>query len=215
MSETGPLTSSALGSLVETGLPVGFRSALERAAADSCPLPGVVVRIGGRPVGLAACTSPDRPERSLGRGTAWLLAVWVDPGHTAGGLGRVLVRALAADLRRRGGVEALDARAPWLPRALQGGPWGEGALPAPRGFLTAVGFRPAYGVHPARLRLDLGATVPGHTTTAPPRVRGRRRAGPAVCTASRSGQLMNSSSSLSSAALGRAPTMVRTTSPPW
>jgi len=215
MSVTGPLTPAALDSLVAAGLPERVQLVLQPATGDLRPAAAVVVRTAGHPVGVAACTCPDGLPRPAGRPTAWLRAVWVAPDHAGGGLGRLLVRALVAELRRRGDVETLDARALWAPRALPVVPWGGGCSPAPRGFLVAVGFRPAHVVHPAHLRLDLQAAVPARATTAPPPSRGRRRAGPAVCTASRSGQLMNSSSSLSSAALGRAPTMVRTTSPPW
>ncbi|MCY7395777.1 MAG: GNAT family N-acetyltransferase [Nocardioides sp.] len=126
---------------------------------------GRVMLVDGRPAGYATyapaafvpgadgfATAPVSPDAVL------LTTVYVDRAHSGGGLGRMLVQAMAADLLKRdvGAVEAFgDLRGPGrLPK----GPGTRCVVPVD--FLGRVGFvtqRP----HPTtpRLRMDLRATV--------------------------------------------------------
>ncbi len=131
---------------------------------------GRVVLVDGRPVGHlvyappalvpgadAFATSPVSPDAVL------LVSGYVDPAHAGGGLGRVLVQAMARDLLGRGGIRAVEAF------GRTGGPAGPGPGPGghrvarcalPVGFLGGVGFgtqRP----HPStpRMRMDLRSAL--------------------------------------------------------
>ena len=132
---------------------------------------GRVVLVDGRAVGHlvyappafvpgadAFATSPVSPDAVL------LVSGYVDPVHAGGGLGRVLVQAMARDLLGRGGIRAVEAfgRTDLVPghgpRAWGGSQVAGCALPV--GFLGGVGFgtqRP----HPLtpRMRMDLGSVL--------------------------------------------------------
>jgi GNAT superfamily N-acetyltransferase len=91
-------------------------------------------------------TAPVSPDAVL------LSAVWVDPGHTGGGLGRMLVQGMARDLVQRGGIGAIEAF---------GDPTGRGGrCLLPVEFLGSVGFK-THRPHPTapRLRMDLRAAI--------------------------------------------------------
>lgn len=122
---------------------------------------GRVMLIDGRPVGYATyappafvpgadsfATAPVSPDAVL------LTTVYVDRAHAGGGLGRILVQAMARDLIERGvsAVEAFgDLRGPGrFPKAP-----GSGCV-APVDFLGRVGFK-THRAHPTtpRLRMDL------------------------------------------------------------
>ena len=159
-----------------------------------------------------------------------LTTAYVDPEHAGGGIGRMLVQAMARDLVQRGGIRAVEAFGDTRSR---------GGCVVSAEFLAHVGFR-THRPHPTtpRMRMDLrsaltwkdeveaalerlvGVVRPAlHRAGAPPadaRDPGRRvTSGVCVRPAWAGRQPANSSSSLSIAALGRAPTMLRTTSPPW
>ena len=81
-----------------------------------------------------------------------LTAVQVDPVHRGGGLGRMMVQAMAKDLILRGGVKAVEAFGDTRARS------GHHVVPAD--FLLAVGFsnHRAHAVNP-RMRMDLRTTI--------------------------------------------------------
>ena len=170
------------------------------------------------------------PTAPVSADAVLLTTVYVDPARTGGGLGRVLVQGMARDLIQRGDIRAVEAfghvRAP-----------GRHACTVPVDFLGSVGFKTQRPhVTTPRMRMDLRSALTWReeVESALERLVGVVRPSPQAArpptpsrvsgTASRASrelspgldQLpMNSESSLSSAALGRAPTMVRTTSPPW
>ncbi|ANH37704.1 hypothetical protein I601_1262 [Nocardioides dokdonensis FR1436] len=134
---------------------------------------GRVVLVDGRAVGhlLYAppalvpaadgfATSPVSPDAVL------LVSGYVDPAHTGGGLGRVLVQAMARDLLGRGGIGAVEAfgRATpptGSPRALLAArPGTVAGCALPVGFLSGVGFG-TVRAHPVtpRMRMDLDAAL--------------------------------------------------------
>ena len=147
MSRTAPLAPEHLEVL---RLPARATATVARVVDR--PGCGRVVLVDGAPVGVVLYPPHDRRGRPTPPGTVHLALVWIDPAQVGRGLGRVLVQAMAADLCRRGGVHAVDAQPPWAPAR----------PPAPRGFLTAVGFRPVAASAPGRLRLDLRTTLPDH-----------------------------------------------------
>lgn len=131
---------------------------------------GRAVLVDSRPVGHlvyappalvpgagAFATSPVSPDAVL------LVSGYVDPAYAGGGLGRVLVQAMARDLLERGGIRAVEA----FGRAgdTGGPPTGPedhrlARCTLPVGFLGGVGFgtqRP----HPLtpRMRMDLRSTL--------------------------------------------------------
>lgn len=127
---------------------------------------GRVVLVNDEPVGYLTYAPESFVPAASGFPTApvspdavVLTMTYVDPGHARGGLGRVLVQAMARDLVQRGDVRAIEAfgdlRGPGRPedparRCL-----------VPVDFLTSVGFlvhRPH--VSTPRLRMDLRTTVP-------------------------------------------------------
>lgn len=164
-----------------------------------------------------------------------LTTLYVAPEHRESGLGRVLVQAMAADLIERGGVRAVETfgRATWAPSR---------SCVLPVDFLAQVGFRTVRH-HPTtpRMRMDLRSAVTWReeVEAALGRLVGALRPAPAPLPETRTGSRretdegprlaarpfggccgaaadqMKSASSLRIAALGRAPTMVLTTSPPW
>jgi GNAT superfamily N-acetyltransferase len=81
-----------------------------------------------------------------------LTTAHVAPEHRGGGLGRILVQAMAKDLIKRGGVKAVEAFGDTRGRT--------GHCVVPADFLLAVGFstQRAHAVHP-RMRMDLRTTL--------------------------------------------------------
>ncbi len=121
---------------------------------------GRVVRVDDVPVGHLLWAPPVFLPGSEGFATApvssdaVLLATgYVAPEHRGGGLGRLLVQAMAKDLLRRGGIAAVEAFG-----ALGEGRPGDCVLPAD--FLLAVGFR-THRPHPVypRMRMDLSTAL--------------------------------------------------------
>lgn len=123
---------------------------------------GRVMLVDGQPVGYATyappafvpgadsfATAPVSPDAVL------LTTVYVDRAHAGGGLGRILVQAMARDLIKRGDVTAIEAfgdlRGPG--RVLQTP--GAGCV-VPVDFLGRVGFK-THRPHltTPRLRMDL------------------------------------------------------------
>lgn len=114
---------------------------------------------------------------------AVLLATgYVAPQHRGGGLGRILVQAMAKDLLRRGDIRAVEAFGDTRGHA------GHCVLPAD--FLLAVGFAThrAHAAYP-RMRMDLRSTVTWRTELEaaldrllprPVRIRAPRPANPAT-----------------------------------
>lgn len=86
-----------------------------------------------------------------------LAAAWVTPALRGGGLGRVLVQAMAKDLIGRGGIRAVEA----FGDTRSGGvPGATARCVLPADFLGAVGFAThrAHARHP-RMRMDLGSAI--------------------------------------------------------
>lgn len=88
-----------------------------------------------------------------------LTTVYVDPAHTGGGLGRLLVQAMARDLIRRGGLPAVEAFG-HLRGPRNGPPRGPGRHTVPAEFLGSVGFK-TQRPHPRtpRMRMDLRSAI--------------------------------------------------------
>ena len=123
---------------------------------------GRVVLVDDRPVGYAVYAPPSYlpgagafPTAPVSPDAVLLATVWVDPGHTGGGLGRMLVQGMARDLVKRGGLVAVEA-------------FGDTRTPVPAGtcvvpadFLGSVGFKThrPHGTTP-RMRMDLRAALP-------------------------------------------------------
>ena len=145
---------------------------------------GRVALVDDVPVGFVVYAPPAYLPGSAGFPTApvspdavLLTTVYVDPAQAGGGLGRMLVQAMARDLIQRGGVRAVEAfgdtrigrsteqargRTPQGARP-SAGPWDVGpgrrcVLPAE--FLGSVGFKTqrAHGVTP-RMRMDLRSAL--------------------------------------------------------
>lgn len=179
---------------------------------------GRVALVDDVPVGMAlyapAAFVPGaglHPTAPVSSDAVVLTALHVSPAERGAGLGRLLVRAMARDLISRGGVRAVEAF----------GARGTRAAPCllPADFLAAVGFR-THRAHPTtpRMRMDLRMAVSwkSEVEAAIERLVSGWRPRPSVEPVPRSGpQAVNSSSSLRMTDLGRAPTIVRTTSPPW
>lgn len=175
---------------------------------------GQVVLMDRRPVGHAIYapaaylpgvatfpTAPPSPDAVV------LASVHVAAEHRRGGLGRLLVQRMARDLVTRGDVGAVEAFVD--PRGRGGG------CAVPQQFLSAVGFT-TQRAHPTspRMRMDLRAalTWKDEVELAVERLLGVVRPSPSPKASGT--QAMNASSSLSIAALGLAPTIDLTTSPP-
>lgn len=97
----------------------------------------------------AHATAPVSPDAVL------LTAAYVAPGHCGGGLGRMLVQAMARDLVERGGIRAVEAFAAGGARSSSGA-----QCLVPADFLAHVGFRTRRG-HPTtpRMRMDLRSAL--------------------------------------------------------
>lgn len=119
---------------------------------------GRIALVDGDPVGLAIYapaawlpgamtlpTAPSSPDAVV------LGALWVDPQHRGGGVGRLLIQGMARDLVRRGHA-AVEAYGRAGHR--------EESCVVPVGFLSGVGFR-TQRPHPTvpRMRMDLRSTL--------------------------------------------------------
>lgn len=91
-------------------------------------------------------TSPAGPDAVL------LTTAFVDPALRGGGLGRILIQAMARDLIRRDAAAAVEAFGQTR------GPGGHCVVPA--GFLSSVGFR-TQRAHPVtpRMRMELRSAL--------------------------------------------------------
>lgn len=116
---------------------------------------GKIAYSDGLPAGYALYAPPSAVPRAAAFPTApvspdavLLTALLVRPEFTGGGLGRMLVQAVAKDLTRRG-VKAIEAFADARPD-------GESTCMIPADFLLGVGFK-TVRLHPRwpRLRLEL------------------------------------------------------------
>ncbi len=127
---------------------------------------GQVALVDGAPVGYVLyapqpyvpgaagfATAPISPDAVL------LTALRVAPTHAGGGLGRMLVQAMARDLTERADVAAVEAFGATGPGVRAGDLLG-GSCAVPARFLDAVGFR-TQRAHPLtpRLRMDLRAAL--------------------------------------------------------
>lgn len=108
--------------------------------------PSIVPRAGAFP------TSPPSPDSVL------LTAFHVLPEFRGGGIGRMLVQAVARDLTRRG-VKAIEAFGDARPDEASGDPGGHTCV-VPSTFLSSVGFK-TVRPHPRwpRLRLELRSAM--------------------------------------------------------
>ena len=91
------------------------------------------------------------PTAPVSTDAVLLTTVYVDREHAGGGLGRMLVQAVARDLVERGGVRAVEA---FGDRGSRGG------CLVPAEFLAHVGFR-THRQHPLtpRMRMDLRSAL--------------------------------------------------------
>lgn len=118
---------------------------------DDRPLGHIIYAPAGFLAGAAVM-----PTAPVSTDALQLATVYVDPLARGGGLGRVLIQAMARDLVKRGGILAVEAfgdSRPWQ-QARSGG------CVVPTGFLSAVGFKTqrAHPMHP-RMRMELRSTV--------------------------------------------------------
>jgi GNAT superfamily N-acetyltransferase len=104
------------------------------------------------PGAAAFATAPVSPDAVL------LSTLWVDPRHTGGGLGRMLVQGMARDLVRRGAVSAVEAFGDLR------GPGHRHACVLPADFLGSVGFK-THRPHPTtpRMRMELRTALTWRT----------------------------------------------------
>jgi GNAT superfamily N-acetyltransferase len=120
---------------------------------------GTIAYVDDLPAGWALYAPPAAIPRAAAFPTApvasdavLLTALQVLPGHTGGGLGRMLVQGMVRDLARRG-VRAVEAFGDARPEERAAG---DPSCVVPAGFLLAVGFKT---VRPhrrwPRLRLDV------------------------------------------------------------
>lgn len=174
---------------------------------------GRVALVDDVPVGWAVhapakhlAGSAQLPTAPVSADAVLMAMIWVAPGHRGGGIGRMLVQGVARDVVRRGGgaIEAFGDTRGGRERPERR------ACVVSAEFLGRVGFgtRRAHPTTP-RMRMDLRTALSWReeVEAALGRVRGALRPSPA-------GTQMKSESSLSIAALGLAPTMDLTTSPP-
>ena len=187
---------------------------------------GKIAYVDGVPAGYMLFAPPQYVPRSLAFPTSPVSAdaVLFMTAHllsefAGGGIGRMLVQAMAKDLTRRG-VKAIEAFGDRR--------WESPSCMLPVDYLLAVGFktiRPHH--HYPRLRMELRTILTwredvevalerllGSMTPSAPQgaLRPRVRAGPLTGPSARA--QMNSASSRSRADFGLAPTICLTTSPP-
>ncbi|MFP5370780.1 MAG: GNAT family N-acetyltransferase, partial [Actinomycetes bacterium] len=120
---------------------------------------GRVLYVDGQPAGFVLYAPPayfagsaSLPTSPLPEDVVQLATLCVLPGHTGGGLGRVLLQAMAKDLLKRGAPRAVEAIA-----ATRRHP---GGCVLPAEFLSRVGFR-THRPHPLypRMRLELRSVL--------------------------------------------------------
>lgn len=94
-------------------------------------------------------TAPVSPDAVL------LVQARVEPSYTGGGLGRLLVHAMAKDLIKRGGIRAVEAFG-----QISDQPGGRESCVLPADFLLGVGFRThrQHDRYP-RMRMDLRSVL--------------------------------------------------------
>lgn len=121
---------------------------------------GQLVLVDDRAVGFAIYAPPGfvrgasaLPTTPISPDAVQLTTAYVDPAHRGGGLGRMLVQAMARDLVKRGAAHAVEAIGEARPR-------GGGHCLVPADFLSAVGFK-TQRAHPTypRMRMELRSTV--------------------------------------------------------
>jgi len=120
---------------------------------------GRVILLDDQPVGhvtYAPATfvpgSAGFPTAPISKDAVQMTAIWIRPEARGGGLGRVLIQAMARDLIGRGGIRAVEAFADKGPlSAIHGS-----RCAAPEQFLARVGFK-THRPHPTapRMRMDL------------------------------------------------------------
>jgi GNAT superfamily N-acetyltransferase len=126
---------------------------------------GRVVLVDEQPVGYAIYAPPAYvpgagafPTAPVSPDAVLLTAVWVDPAHSGGGLGRMLVQGMARDLVKRGDVGAVEAFGDLR------GPGSATRCVVPAGFLGSVGFKThrPHGTTP-RMRMELRTALTWRT----------------------------------------------------
>jgi GNAT superfamily N-acetyltransferase len=124
---------------------------------------GRVAVVDDRPVGhliyVPAAYAPGAqsfPTAPVSPDAVLLTTVWIDPSYAGGGLGRMLVQAMAGDLIRRGGIGAVEAFGDVGPMS---GVHGSRCAP-PAEFLARVGFK-THRPHPTapRMRMELSSAI--------------------------------------------------------
>lgn len=128
---------------------------------------GRIAVVDEQPVGYAIYMPPryapgahSFPTAPVSDDAVLLTTVWIDPRYAGGGLGRMLVQGVAADLVRRGGrkgeIRALEAFGDVGPASGFHG----SRCAAPAEFLARVGFK-THRPHPTapRLRMELKSTI--------------------------------------------------------
>ena len=81
-----------------------------------------------------------------------MTTLYVDPAHTRGGIGRLLIQGMARDLIKRGGIRAVECFADARGRT--------GHCVVPQGFCEHVGFK-TQRAHPStpRMRMELRSAL--------------------------------------------------------
>jgi GNAT superfamily N-acetyltransferase len=124
---------------------------------------GRVAVVDDRPVGhliyVPAAYAPGAqsfPTAPVSPDAVLLTSVWIEPSYAGGGLGRMLVQAMASDLIRRGGIGAVEAFGDVGPMS---GVHGSRCAPSAE-FLARVGFK-THRPHPTapRMRMELTSTI--------------------------------------------------------
>lgn len=119
---------------------------------------GRVVLVDDQPVGYVAYAPPafvpgadGYPTAPVSPDAVLLTTAYVAPAHRGGGLGRVLVQAMARDLVTRGGIRAVEAF---------GDSRSRGSCVVGAGFLAHVGFK-THRAHPTtpRMRMELRSAL--------------------------------------------------------
>lgn len=96
------------------------------------------------------------PTAPVSHDAVLLTTVWLEPEYAGGGLGRMLIQAMARDLLTRGGVKAIEAFGDvGVVSGLNGS-----RCAAPAEFLARVGFK-THRAHPSapRYRMELSSAV--------------------------------------------------------